>query len=403
MRTTRVTRSIPVALAGLVLLFSISASGEVLRFRDEFDVVEKDPTGKAGWRFRTGEGTATMDLIRGGPGYASVLVDATADERNVWWAFIQREVDVPLDLALLAKPGYEVRIEARIRVSHAPRRVNLQIQTQRTTDYHSHLMEFDIPDAEEWHTIGMTTRGFDAVPGDALIAHLALMDWGRSRFRVDVDYVEVRIVDAAAAGPDLGAAVPYHPPTADPAAFDHAVGVAHDATIDLANRRVNLDDWSAREGGRNVPLLAVDGSRIVILRWDLAAFAGKKVAGSGLLQLTTRSVHRKAEAAKDSGLLRVVEIAGGDPGWDERDVTADSFFRGEPLDRALNPQMIIDWPAAVEDGATTLLTIPRPVLQRLVDGTTRGIAVTPLGPVSAAFYAREAGRERGPRLLFDVE
>ncbi|HSN68157.1 MAG TPA: hypothetical protein VLV48_02865 [Thermoanaerobaculia bacterium] len=344
-----------------------------------------------------------MDLVRGGSGYASILVDATADERNVWWAFIQREVDVPLDLALLAKPGYEVRIEARIRVSHAPRRVNLQVQTQRTTDYHSHLMEFDIPDTTGWHTISMTTRGFNAAPGDALIAHMALMDWGRSQFRVDVDYIEVRIVDVATAGPDRGDPVPYHPPAADPAAFEHAVGDAHDATIDLANKNINLNDWSAREERALVPLLAVDGSRIAILRWDLAAFAGKKVAGSGLLMLTTRSVHRKAEEVADFGLLRVVEITGGDPAWNEGTVTADSFLRGEPLDRALNPQMIIDWPAAEGDGATTLLTIPRPVLQRLIDGTTRGIALTPLGAVSASLYAREAGGERGPRLMFNLE
>ncbi|HEU5161665.1 MAG TPA: hypothetical protein VFV54_00835 [Thermoanaerobaculia bacterium] len=401
-RSWIVTRSLSAALAAC-LLFAPGASGAALRFRDDFDRVAKDPAGKAGWRFRTGEGAATMDLVQGGPGYASILVDATADERNVWWAFIQRDVDVPLDLALLAKPGFEVRIEARIRASHAPRRVNLQVQTQRTTDYHSHLMEFDIPDTAGWHTISMTTRDFDAVPGDALIAHMALMDWGRSQFRVDVDYVEVRIVDVNAAGPDRGEAVPYHPPIADPAAFEHAVGVAHDATIDLANRKVNLNDWSVREKSAILPLLAVDGSRIAVLRWDLSAFAGKKVAGSGLLLLTTRSVHRKAENVADFGLLRVVEVLSGDPAWNEETVTAESFLRGEPLHRALNPQMIIDWPAAAGEGATTLLTIPRPVLQRLVDGTARGIALTPLGAVSAAFYAREAGEGRGPRLLFDLE
>jgi len=30
------------------------------QFRDDFDSVKKDPQGESGWRFRTGDGTATM-------------------------------------------------------------------------------------------------------------------------------------------------------------------------------------------------------------------------------------------------------------------------------------------------------------------------------------------------------
>ena len=373
------------------------------QFRDDFDPLRTDPSGKGGWRFRTGEGEATMALEQREPGVASVLVDATADRRNVWWAFIQREVREGLDLSLLARPGWEVRIEARIRSSHAPRRVNLQVQTQRTTDYHSHLMEFDIPDAGEWQTISMTTRDFDARPGDTLIAHMALMDWGRSTYRVDVEYVDLRIVEVSDAGPDRGAAVPYHPPLRDPRTFRMDVPVVADSTIDLDEPAVALGDWSTRGASGLVPLLAVGGSRCAILRWDLGAHAGRRVNGSGLLVLTTRSVHRKAEEIPDRGLLRVVEILGGDPSWEERTVTAASFLRDEPIDAALNPQMIIDWPAADADGARTLLTIPQPVLQRLIDGRTRGIAVTALGPLSAALYAREAGAETAPRLFFDLE
>jgi hypothetical protein len=36
-------------------------------------------------------------------------------------------------------PGHEFRIEDRIRVSHAPRCVNLQVATQRSTDYDANL------------------------------------------------------------------------------------------------------------------------------------------------------------------------------------------------------------------------------------------------------------------------
>ena len=390
---------ISLVIAGLVI------SGPAwAQFRDDFDSVKTDPAGRTGWRFRTGDGTATMDLRQGGKGYGSILVDATTDKRGIWWAFIQHEVSKDMDLSLLRKPGREVRIEARIRVSHAPRRVNLQVQTQRTTDYHSHLMEFDIPDSEGWHTISMTTRDFDAGPGDTLIGHMALMDWGLSKYRVDVDSMKVDIVDVATAGPDQGVAVPYHPPVADPSTFRDDVKVAHDSMIDLEHTNVNLNDWSIRGRDRETRVLTVDGTHHVILRWDLSAFAGRTVAGSGLLELTTHSVERKAEDVKDFGLLRVVEILAGDTKWDQNTVTADSLRQNQPLDRVLNTQMIIDWPPTEGDGGKTWLTISQPVLQRLIDGKTRGIAVKALGAVKAAFYAMETdGGRHSARLLFNLK
>ena len=77
--------------------------------------------------------------------------------------------------------------------------MNLQVLTDKTTDYHSHLLEFELPDTTNWHTIRMTTHGFKAAASDTLIAHLALMDWGLEKYRVDVDYVNVAIVEAGKA------------------------------------------------------------------------------------------------------------------------------------------------------------------------------------------------------------
>src|SRR5262249_6079263 len=141
----RMTRFVCALAALLGLRTAESASAQ---FRDDFDTVALDPDAKTGWEFFTGDGTATMDFRQGGAGYASIFVDATTDGRGIWWALIEREVSAGMDLSLLRRPGHEVRIEARIRVSHAPRRVNMQVLTRRTTDYYSHLMEFDIPDAE---------------------------------------------------------------------------------------------------------------------------------------------------------------------------------------------------------------------------------------------------------------
>jgi hypothetical protein len=375
------------------------------QFLDDFSgpVVRKDPSGLQGWSFFTGDGEATMDFRSDGVGHASIVVDATRDRRGIWWALVKRKVSDGMDLGRLAQPGLELRIEARIRVSHAPRRVNLHLNTQRTTDFHSHLMEFDIPDTEGWHIISMTTRDFPALPGDTVFGQLALMDWGLESYRVDVDYFKVDVVDVATAGPDRGVSVPYHPPIPDLSTFGHEARVAHDGVIDLANPGVNLNNWSVQDGPGRRHLLTVNGSQYVILRWDLAAFAGRQVADHGVLELTTHSVQRSSDEMKDFGIVRVVEILGGDPTWDQRTVTADSLCRGERLDRVLNSQMIIDYAVSEGAGAKTRLTISRPVLQRLIDGRTRGVAITPLGSINASFEAMENDGGRGSaRLLFNV-
>jgi len=395
-----------ISLVLLAAAFS-SPSPAHAQFVDNFDgpTVALDPEGNHGWLFLAGDGTATMDLRQGGPGYASVFVDATTDKRGIWWALIERKLNGKLDLSLLKTPSYEVRIEARVKSSHAPRRINLQLATQRTTDDYSQLMEYDIPTANTWYTFSLTTNHFDAVPGDTVIAHLALMDWGLEKYQLDIDYIKVDVVNVGNVGPDKGEAVPYHPPVADYKKFHQVVPVAQDSMIDLENTEVNLNDWQAQDGiGKVVNVLTVDGGHYVILRWDLRAFGGSKVADHGLLELTTWALQLKAHALKDFGLVRVVEILGGDPNWDQRTVTTDSFCHYERLDRVLNTQMIIDWPITAGDGGKTYLTIGKPVLQRMIDGKTLGIAIKPLGAISASFYSmeNEAGKNAA-RLYFDLQ
>jgi hypothetical protein len=390
----------PLLLAGVVaMVIAVPARGQ---FLETFDApaLQLDPSGVDGWAFFTGDGEATMNLVATSDGYASVVVDATRDRRNVWWALIKHRVSQAIDVERLAQPGWELRIAARIRSSHAPRRVNLHCNTQRTTDFHSHLMEFDLPVDGVWYEISMTTRNFPAVSGDTVFAQMALMDWGRERYRVDVDSFRVDVVEATAAGPDVGDAVPYHPPIPDPAAFSKVVAAADAAVVDLANAGVNLGEWSALEGGVRQPVVTVNGTMRVVLRFDLAGLSGRRVAGHGLLELTTASVQRDAREMKDMGLVRVVEILGGDETWRRDTVTLDSLLQGAALTDVFNPQMIIDWPVNESAGGTTLFVISRPVLQRLVDGRTLGLALTPLGPIDAAFCSLG---EDAPRLLLNLD
>ena len=361
------------------------------QFRDDFngDSILIDPSAVQGWTFYTGEGLAVMKFAQSGRGYASINVDATKDKRGVWWALIRRRVSEHMNLSLLSKSVYALRVEARIRVSHAPKRVNLHLNTQRTTDFETHLMEFDIPDTSNWYTISMTTHEFDAHQGDTIYGQLALMDWGLEKYRVDIDYFKVDIVNTDSAGPDQGVQVPYHPPVPDLKMFTYHVPVAQDCIIDLECPDMNFNNWSAQDDSGKISLLTVDGTRYVILRWDLKKLAGKKVIGSGLLELTTYSLQRSPEYIKDFGLVRVTEIIGGDPQWNQNEVTYSSFCKGQSLNCVLNSQMIIDVNVAEKRGKKNLITISNPVLQRMVDGRTLGLAIKPLGAINASFYAME--------------
>ena len=181
------------------------------QFMDAFD------SGKIeGWTHMTGDGTPTMEFVPKAD-FARILVDATPDQHNVWWTFIKRDVTAALDLEKLKDPAYELRVEARVRASHAPRRVNFMVNTQRTTDFHEHLREYDIDDTSEWHTISMTTENLEVVPGDTVFVQLCVTDWGPGKYHLDVDYYRADVVRRDQAGPDKGEPLMYHPPVRDPA------------------------------------------------------------------------------------------------------------------------------------------------------------------------------------------
>lgn len=333
-----------------------------------------------GWSHATGDGEAVISFIRQANDYATITVDARADRRNIWWAIIRRQVD-GIDIEKLSRPGWELRAEARIRTSHAPRRVNLHFNHQRTTDYHSHLMEYDIPEAGEWHSISMTTQGFDARPGDRVNVQMALMDWGTGIYEIDVDYFRVDVVTAAMVEKDLGHPLPYHPPVPDPASLGTVLSASRSAIIDHQYPDMNFAGWQAD----NRPVLVVSGTQTVVLAWEFGELAGSIASGPAVLELTTNSLQRDTVHTKDFGMVRVTEILAGDPGWDPASVTWNSFLDGAALEHVLNEQMVIDYPVNPDAGGTTSFVINERVLQRLLDGRTRGLAIRPLGAVNAVF------------------
>lgn len=376
------------------IAFSLSA-----QFVDHFD----GGGTPEGWVFVTGDGGATIDFKQKN-GIATLYVDATRDKMNIWWALTRRRIS-GLNMRKLVRPEYELRVEARIRVSHAPRRVNLHVNHQRTTDFHTHLMEFDIPDTVNWHTISMTTRDFETQSGDTINAHLALMDWGLGKYRVDFDYFRVDVVQRNNAEKDLGMPLPYHPRLTEPSTLPLHVDAAHDAVIDKAFPEKNFNEWSVYErSSEPIPVITVSGTQFIILRWDLRALKGKKVKRAGLLELSPHSVQRSTAFRKDFGMVRITEILGGDPAWEDEAVTYKNLKADEPIDHVINTQMIIDDSVTWNAENKSLFTISQPVLQRSIDGKTKGIAIVPLGAVNASFYTGESTNiALRPRLHLEVE
>jgi len=224
------------------------------------------------------------------------------------------------------------------------------------------------------------------------------------KYRVDMDYLKANVVKRDSAGADLGGPIPYHPPIADPSSFHLQLDVKQDAMVDTQFPDLNFNNWTSHgASGEYTNLLTVSGTQYVILRWDFSALKGKKVKRGGLLELSPCSVQRSPEYKKDFGMVHVVEILGGDPLWDEKTVTLDKLKAGQPLEKVINTQMIIDDSLTWDKNGKVFFTISQPVLQRLLNGKTLGIVIKPLGAVNASFYSKDADKTRAPRLYLDVE
>ncbi len=340
------------------------------------------------WDYYSGDGAAAINFTADDES-ATISVDATQDRDNIWWALIKRNVAPQLDLAKLSRPDHELRVEARVKASHAPRRVNLHFNTQNTTNFHTHLMEYDIPNTTNWHTISMTTDGFKAVTGDTVNVQMALIDWGLDKYRVYLDYFKVDIVDTDTVGSDLGNPVPYNPPVPDLSTYDHQVKVAHDAMVDLQYPDENFNNRYSSADEEQIPAISVGGTKFAILRWNLRSFVGRRVDGYGVLELTTLSLERRDTDQPELGQVRVVEQLTGKTEWNQERVTWNSLSDGKSLNEVFNPQMITDAQISATRNSTTKITISEPALQRLIDGKTPGLVLRPLGPINATFCASE--------------
>ena len=382
-----------------LVLGSIGLTGAKGQFIERFGHGDTD-----GWNAFTGDGNVDISLTASDE-YATIRVDATRDRHNIWWAVISRAVNSGLNLQELQKADHKLRLEVRVRASHAPRRINLHMFRQGSSDHHQNLMEYDIPDTTNWHTFSLTPGGLQVQPGDTVFAQLALIDWGKQAFELDVDYIKVSVVNIRQAGSDKGTPLAYRPYVPELSSFEHQLMVDHDATVDLHYPETVLATWKAVGRHDSASVMTVNSSQRAIMRWNLESFEGLDVKGWSVLELTPYSVlSNESYEYEELGKVRVSEITGGKAGWEENKVSWSSLARGEPVHEVINPQMILDVEVEPKAHEKLYITIPEPVMQRLIDGKSKGVALQPLGPVQASFYESENGlRQYSPKLYFNTE
>jgi hypothetical protein len=392
------------SICTLITLFLVLNCKSSAQFYDDFESrVSYDPTGENGWTYYTGSGNTEISFYQKSPGYAQIELDATHDELNVWWGIIRRKVSDFLDISKLTDNNYELRVTARIKVSHAPRRVNLHFNTQRTTDFHSHLREYDIPDTSNWHIISMTTKGFDIRKDDKIFVQMALMDWGLRKYYIKVDFIKVEVVDNNQIENDLGNPQLYHPDPPPILTFSNHLSAEENAVISSNFKDLNFSSWSTFSDNYSSEILTVDDSKYVILRWDVSNFKSAQYYANGVLELWCRSKQKLKEKNEDFGLIRICEVTGGDNTWTEDSITFNTFFNENDFDEVINSQTIIDVDLKPSDSNPNLIVIPSAVMKRLFSGRTKGLALLPLGAVETTIYSNN-GREAKyhPKLHFNT-
>lgn len=380
-----------VALTNLLFVNPLSA-----QFVDEFD------NNVSGWDFFTGDGLATIQFTANN-GVATMSVDATADPHNVWWSLIKRNVASELDLSKLSLAEFELRVEARVRVQDAPKRINIMINTQRTTDFHEHLREYDIAEDGEWKVISFTTNKLDVKPGDELNVQLGLTDFGHQTYQVDIDYYKAEVVDTRNAPSDVGEPLIYHPPLAPLASFKYQLPISQHAHINTEFPKVNF----SHSDEQSTPTLDVFSTQWGVLKWDFSQLPSHIADGASILVLSTDSFRSGGnfsavygeELGIEFGKVRIIEILGGDATWTAQTVSYHSITEGKPYAEVFNTQMVFDTEVVKKKGGKTYITLSRPVTQRLIEGSTKGLLLRPLGAVLASFEVNE----NAPTLYLNVK
>jgi len=345
-----------------------------------------------GWRTVTGDGD--VEFMQKFDGNSVTLsLDPRNDERNIWYAFLHRDISSYLDVEKLKTGKFELRIETRLKASHAPRRVNMYISR---LDQGGYLREFDIPESNNWYTISMTTEEFVYDSQRPLMAQISLMDWGLSDvYKLTIDYIKVDIVEKENDLPQYGLPLIYRPQIPPVDYYTNSLNANFSSTVDKLYP--NLDLSTLTGGEENDQLILVDNTKLALLSWDFDQYKDVKIEEAGLLELTTFSGVILKDNPKDFGEIRVCEVFGGNA-INDKEISYNALKENG---FEINAQTTIDYKIDQARDGKTLLTISKPVLDRLVSGKTKALAILPLGLINAAFFGSNS--QNPPRLLFKVK
>lgn len=337
-----------------------------------------------GWTTRTGDGD--ISFFQQYTGESVLLkIDPLKDKRNVWYAFIHQDISEFIDVEKLLKPEFELRMEIRVKTSHAPRRINMYLSE---LDKGGYLREFDIDEANKWVTISMVTESFTPAKERPVMAQVSLMDWGISDiYTLEIDYIKVDVVSNSEQLTQFGLPLVYRPSVKPPDAFSNNFIATKAISVNAAYPDMNFNNLISETD--EVRLLNIDPTGMIILSWDFSSVNGKEINGAGQMELFTHHLIRLSDSPKDFGEIRICEILTDDGEWDETTIDYNRFFKEHPKEKVINGQTVIDTKVYPEMGGKTAVSISKPVLQRLVSGKSKGLAILPLGYISVAFYTND--------------
>ncbi len=382
-----------------VLFFTLLSFKATAQYRVDFNSGYEGfyPNNLPGWRTITGDGNIIFrQKVEGGS--AVLNVDSRMDKRNIWYAFMHQSISDVIDMDKLSLPEFELRMEARVKPSHAPRRINMYLSSLDTGGF---LREFDLEKANEWYLISMVTDGYSFDPEKPLMTQISMMDWGVSDiYELHIDYIQVDLVNINDNHIQHGLPLEYHE-VLKSSSYQEEI-IANTNLIDKSFPDEVITPWLTVDGNDSISVLQVDQSKIILLNWDLTKFKGKHVKGTGQLELSTQALLRRKDSPKDFGMIRLCEIMNTNTNWKNDSLTYNRFKGNRELHKLIVSQCIVDSKVQPVKEGKTIVNISQPVLQRLIDGRTNGIAILPLGLISAAFFDSSNG-QLAPVLRFNSE
>lgn len=222
------------------------------------------------------------------------------------------------------------------------------------------------------------------------MTQISLMDWGISSiYTLEVDYIKVDLVNKNQAHPAFGLPLIYRPPIEASDAFDKVYVATKNVSLDSLWPDLNMNSLLNAED--STKLLHLNTSGFTLLAWDFSSLSAHEIAtvGSGQLEIYTHQISLLADSPKDFGELRICEIYGDMQDWDADSFCYNQFVGDNKLENKINTQTIIDTKMQAKKGAKTVVTISKPVMDRLLSGKTKGLAIMPLGYISASFYTND--------------